>query len=137
MLYIKTSSQTIQKSTKGIVQMDKSNVWWLEFLNFQFSYLKSFSYKIQLVCKVEKILKGSLDSIPSPSPSMKIQIIGRKVCLKCEGKTLLGVVNKSNVFKQISPPIQLSLTPHPSTRGAYFESFVSHQLFSVVLFPYK
>ena len=29
--------------------------------------------------KVEKILKGSLDSIPSPSPSVKIQIIGGKV----------------------------------------------------------
>ena len=26
--------------------------------------------------KVEKILKGGLDSIPSPSPSVKIQIIG-------------------------------------------------------------
>ena len=44
--------------------------------------------------KVEKILKASLDSIPSPSPSMKIQIMGRKVCLRCKGKTLLGIVNK-------------------------------------------
>jgi len=42
--------------------------------------------------KVEKILKGSLDLIPSPS--VKIQIIGGKVCLRCKGKTLLGVVNK-------------------------------------------
>ena len=42
--------------------------------------------------KVEKILKGSLDSIPSPS--MKIQIMGRKVCLSCKGETLLGIVNK-------------------------------------------
>ena len=33
--------------------------------------------------KVENILKGSLDLIPSPSPSMKIQIMGTKVCLKC------------------------------------------------------
>ena len=40
---------------------------------------------------VEKILKGSLDSIPSPSPSVKIQIMGGKLC---KGKTLLGVVNK-------------------------------------------
>ena len=31
--------------------------------------------------KVENILKGSLDSIPSPSPSVKNQIIGGKVCL--------------------------------------------------------
>ena len=36
--------------------------------------------------KVENILKGSLDSIPSPSSSVKIQIMG--------GKTLLGIVNK-------------------------------------------
>ena len=46
------------------------------------------------VYKVENILKGSLDLIPSPSPSVKIQITGRKVCLRCKGKTLLGVVNK-------------------------------------------
>ena len=44
--------------------------------------------------KVEKILKGSLESIPSPSPSVKIQIMGEKVCLRCKGKTLLGIVNK-------------------------------------------
>jgi len=43
--------------------------------------------------KVEKILKGSLDSIPSPSSSLKIQIMGGKVCLMCKGKPLLGVVN--------------------------------------------
>ena len=44
--------------------------------------------------KVEKILKGSLDSILSPSPSVKIQIMGGKVCLRCQGKTFLGIVNK-------------------------------------------
>ena len=44
--------------------------------------------------KGEKILKGSLDSIPSPLTSVKIQIMGGKVCLSCIGKTLLGVVNK-------------------------------------------
>ena len=32
--------------------------------------------------KVEKILKGSLDSIPPPSLSVKIQIMGGKVCLR-------------------------------------------------------
>jgi hypothetical protein len=42
--------------------------------------------------KVEKILKGSLDSIPSPS--VKIQIMDGKVCLRYKGKTLLGIVNK-------------------------------------------
>ena len=48
------------------------------------------------IFKVEKILKGSLNSIPSPSPSpsLKIQIMGVKVCLRFKGKTLLGVVNK-------------------------------------------
>ena len=42
--------------------------------------------------KVEKILKGSLDLIPSPS--VKIQIMSGKVCFRCKDKTLLGVVNK-------------------------------------------
>ena len=36
--------------------------------------------------KVEKILKGSLDSIPSPSPSVKIKIMGGKVCLNVNAK---------------------------------------------------
>ena len=50
--------------------------------------------KSRWLCKVEKILKGSLDSIPSPSPSVKIQIMGGKICLRCRGKILLGgVVN--------------------------------------------
>ena len=44
--------------------------------------------------KVKKILEDSLDSISSPSPSGKIQIMGGKVSLRCKGKTLLGVVNK-------------------------------------------
>ena len=43
---------------------------------------------------VEKILKGSRDLIPSLLPLVEIQIMGGKVCLKCKGKTLLGVVNK-------------------------------------------
>jgi hypothetical protein len=48
-----------------------------------------------MIFKVEKILKGSLDFILSPLPSERIQIMGgRKVCLRCKGKTLLGVVNK-------------------------------------------
>ena len=42
--------------------------------------------------KVEKIFKGSLDLVPSPS--VKIQITGGKVFLRSKGKTLLGVVNK-------------------------------------------
>ena len=46
------------------------------------------------MCKVENILKGSLDSVPSPSHSVKIQIIGGKVRLRCKGKRLLVVANK-------------------------------------------
>ena len=38
--------------------------------------------------KVDNILKGSLDSIPSPL--VKIQIMGRKVLIEVKGKTLLG-----------------------------------------------
>ena len=44
--------------------------------------------------KEEQILNGSLDLIPSSSPSVKIQIMGGKVCFRCKGKTLLGIVNK-------------------------------------------
>jgi hypothetical protein len=71
-----------------------------------------------LKSKVENILKVSMDSISSPS--VKIQIMGAKVCLRCRGKTLLGIVKKilktkrlltspSNVLplhlKQTFPPI--------------------------------
>ena len=44
--------------------------------------------------KIEKNFKGSLDLIPSPLPSVKIQIMCVKVCLRCKGKTLVGAVNK-------------------------------------------
>ena len=44
--------------------------------------------------KVEKDLKGSLDSILLPSPSVKIQIMGGKVYFRYNGKTLLDDVNK-------------------------------------------
>ena len=50
--------------------------------------------RIGKVIKVEKILKGRLDLIPSPSSLVKIQIMSGKVCLKCKGKTLLDIVNK-------------------------------------------
>ena len=64
-------------------------------LNWLQLSLQELSYSlITLVLKVEKILKGSLDSIPSPSTSEKIQTMGRKVCLRCKSKTLLGIVNK-------------------------------------------
>jgi hypothetical protein len=67
-----------------------------------------------LIFKVEKILEDNLDSIPSPSPSLKIQVIGRKVCLRHKGKTLLGIVNKlfvSKVFDNIQKCF--AFTPFP------------------------
>ena len=65
-------------------------------------------------------IKKCLDLIPLPLLSVKIQVMGGKLCLRCKGKTLLGVVNKllktksllttaSNVLplhlKQSFPPI--------------------------------
>ena len=52
-------------------------------------------------CKVENKLKDSLNSIPSPSPSVKIQSMGGKVCLRWKGKTLLGIVNKVSKTKSL------------------------------------
>ena len=55
------------------------------------SVLKDFSALFSpSIVKVETILKDSLDLIPSPS--VKIQIMGGKVCLRCKGKTLLGIL---------------------------------------------
>ena len=64
--------------------------------------------------KVEKILKGSLDSIPSPS--VKIQIMGRKVCLRCKGKhcwAFLTNVWKQNVCRHHPAPYYLKYTFPP------------------------
>ena len=62
--------------------------------------------------KVEKILKGNLDLIPSPSPSVKIQIMGGKVCLRCKGKRLLGVVNKLLKVKSFAFTPQANFPAH-------------------------
>ena len=71
-----------------------------------FRWFHVFNRTIQCICnhslrKVEMILKDSLDSIPSTSPSVKIQIMGGKVCLRCKGKTLLGIVNKLLKIKRL------------------------------------
>jgi hypothetical protein len=69
---------------------------------------KRAQFILQLCYKVENILKGSLDSIPSPSPLVEIQIMGRKVCLSCKGKHCL-LTTPSNVLplhlKQTFPPM--------------------------------
>ena len=44
--------------------------------------------------KVESFLKASLNSISSPSSSVKIQIMDGKVFLRCKGKTMLRIINK-------------------------------------------
>jgi hypothetical protein len=59
----------------------------LEFLFCGHRTLKS-KVKIKKI-KVEIFLKDGLDLIPSPS--VKIQIMGGKVCLRCKGKTLLAL----------------------------------------------
>ena len=61
--------------------------------------------------KVEKTIKGSLDSIPSPS--VKIQIIGGKDGLRSKSKTLLGIDNKLLKAKSLltSPSNVLPLLP--------------------------
>ena len=48
---------------------------------------------------LSETVEKSLDLSQSPSLLVKIQIIGRKVCLRCKGKTFLGDVNKLFVFK--------------------------------------
>ena len=51
------------------------------------SFGQTFSKIIsrEIMDRVESFLKGSLDLIPSSSPSVKIQIMGGKVCLRCRG----------------------------------------------------
>ena len=62
--------------------------------------------RVYLIDKVEKILEGSLDSIPSPS--VKIQIMEGKVCLKCKGKTLLS----KSVVKKLLKTKSLLTSPN-------------------------
>ena len=74
------------------------------FLNRQITRLTF----LLLLYKIEEILKGSLDSISSPLPSVKIQIISGRV--SWSDKTLLADVKKlSNIFplhlKHTFPPI--------------------------------
>ena len=83
---------------KNIIQFVPAKRKKKEKADFAFAFLlhQSPSSKVLRwsLFKVEKILKGILDSIPSPSTSVKIQIMDGKVCLRCKGKTLLGVVKK-------------------------------------------
>ena len=66
------------------------------------------------IVKAEKILKGSLDLIPSPSPSVKVQIMVGKVCLRRKSKTLMGIVNKLFVSKSLLTTAKNVLPSHIS-----------------------
>ena len=70
--------------------------WWFDSMKSKYTASVLFQESILtwFIVKEEKVLKGSLDSIPSPSPSVIIQIIGRKACLRWKGKILLGIVNR-------------------------------------------
>ena len=67
-------------------------------------------WKKSITVKVEKILKGSLDLISSPSE--KIQIMDGKVCLRFKGKTLLSVVNNFFCFQKFVDNAQHYLALH-------------------------
>ena len=68
-----------------------------------------YAYKNGFLVKVENILKGSLDSISSPS--VKIQIMDRKVSLRCKGKTLLDNVQQCFAEKNKKQKTQMFTTP--------------------------
>ena len=80
-----SSRQADVRQTSGQRQADVRPTSGRLQANNLFAVRKSYPYK------VETILKGSLDSIISPLPSVKIQILGGKICLR---ETLPGVVNK-------------------------------------------
>ena len=65
-----------------------------KFKGLALSLGNKLDVSMNYAAKVENILKGNLDLIPATAPSVKTQIIGGKVCLRCKGKTLLSVVNK-------------------------------------------
>ena len=56
---------------------------------------KLFNYFAQKR-RVKNILKGSLDLIPSPPPSVKIQIIGGKICLQCNAQQCFAITPQAN-----------------------------------------
>ena len=89
-------------------------------------------------CKVVRILKGSLDSIPPPSPSVKIQIMCGKVCLSCKSKTLLcfqKFVDNAQQYFAFTP--QANFPPHDLNitegKGDEIESRLPFKIFSTLL----
>ena len=56
-----------------------------------------------LLCKVENILKGSLDSIPSPSV-WNSNYWRESLLVRCKGKTFLTLINKLLKTKSLLTP---------------------------------
>ena len=84
--------------------------------------MNQFTGFVRYVCNVEKILKGSLNLIPSSFPSSKIQIMGGKVCLRFKSKTLMGVVNKLLKIKSLLQcPAMFCLYTSSKLSRLYFE----------------
>ena len=75
-----------------------------------------FNYVEETSGKVEEFLKGSLDLDPITFTFSENLIMSRKVCLRCEGKTLLGIVNKHLKTKSLltSPRNVLPLVNFPA-----------------------
>ena len=74
-----------QKKKKDVWKLNLScfkepNYHWTRLSDLEVPTHRCFTFAVDSKeNKVEKILKGSLDLIPSPPPSVKIQIIGGKV----------------------------------------------------------
>ena len=95
----------------NVCQQLRLDKLWLQSYQIKKKLAYFLNHYKSIYHKVEKILKGSLDSTPSPSPSVKIQIMGGKVCLRCKDKTLLGDVNKLLVFKKMLATPSNAFTP--------------------------
>ena len=107
--YVRVPKRNSRLKTSKIKRKIPDNLsnTWVDFLVKDFrSRVTSaqwliFKNILRLFDKVEKILKGALDLIPSPSPSVKIQIMCGNVCLRYKGKILLGFVNKPLKTKRL------------------------------------
>ena len=71
----------------------------------EYFHLQICSCRFRFLGKVENSFKRSLDLIPSTSPSVKIQIIGRKVFLRCKSKTFLDITQ--DFFFALFPPLPI------------------------------
>ena len=65
---------------------------------------------------------------------MKIQIIGRKVYLRCKGKTLLGVVNKLLKTKRLLTSLKVKVKVMGSNSGYLLKSFLLYYISNLISF---